>query len=238
MCGRITFTFSQGELQGYLKEQYHIDTVTESFDLPRYNVAPGQSLISVINDGKNNRVGLLKWGFIPSFSKDEKIGFKMINAKAETLFEKPAYREAAMTRRCVILADSFYEWDQSKQPYRIFTKGQKIFPLAGVFNTYRRANNDLVHTVAIITTVANKPMGVIHERMPVILDEESQRIWLDPKTKDIAMLKKVLKPYRDDGIDMYPVSKHVNSPTHDDELCIEKEDIVDLFSDFDEDESL
>ena len=183
MCGRITFTFSKDELAGYLKEQYQIEDLRQTFDLPRYNVAPGDDIISVINDGKNNRVGRLKWGFIPAFAKDEKIGFKMINAKAETLFDKPAFRQAAMQRRCVILADSFYEWDQSKQPYRIFTKGNHIFPLAGLWNTYQRANGEKVHTVAIITTNANHPMRRIHERMPVILDERSQRVWLDINEK-------------------------------------------------------
>ena len=230
MCGRITFTFSKGELAQYLHEQYQIEQITADIDLPRYNVAPGQDIISVISDGQKNRVGLLKWGFIPSFASDEKVGFKMINAKAETLFEKPAYREAAKTRRCVILADSFYEWDKSKQPYRIFTKGNHIFPLAGIWNTYKRANGDLVHTVAIITTSANRPMSKIHERMPVILDEESQKKWLNTHVKDIETLSRLLKPYKDEDIAMYPVSKHVNSPTHDDPLCIEEEEVYDLFS--------
>ncbi len=236
MCGRITFTFSKGELQGYLKEQYHIEQVNIDVDLPRYNVAPGQEIISVINDGNKNRVGLLKWGFIPSFAKDEKIGFKMINAKAETLFQKPSFIEAIKSRRCVILADSFYEWDKGRQPYRIFTKGQKIFPLAGIWNTYRRANGVHVHTVAIITTTANKPMRKIHERMPVILDEAQQERWLDTSIKTEAQIKTLLKPYPDEALDMYPVSMHVNSPIHDDKLCIEKEDIQDLFSLMNEEE--
>lgn len=236
MCGRITFTFSKGELNGYLKEQFHIDSIDTAIDLPRYNVAPGQEIISVINDGKNNRVGLLKWGFVPSFAKSETVGFKMINAKAETLFQKPSFKEAATLRRCVILADSFYEWDKAKQPYRIFTKGQHIFPLAGIWNTYQRANGDFVHTVAIITTTANKPMKSIHERMPVILDEQSQKIWLNVDETHSDRLKSVLKSYPDHGIDMYPVSKHVNSPNHDDALCIEEQKIHDLFTNIEEDE--
>lgn len=236
MCGRITFTFSKGELEGYLKEQYHIEQVNQAFDLPRYNVAPGQEIISVINDGNKNSVGLLKWGFVPSFATDEKVGFKMINAKAETLFEKPAYKEAARSRRCVVLADSFYEWDKAKQPYRILTKGGHIFPLAGLWNTYKRANGDLVHTVAIITTTANKPMRTIHERMPVILDDRSQQIWLDQHVKDESRLSMLLRPYPDDDMTMYAVSKHVNSPAHDDELCIEEEHAYDLFSTGEEDE--
>ncbi len=236
MCGRITFTFSKGELAGYLKEQYHIESLQQDFDLPRYNVAPGQDIISVINDGHKNRVGALKWGFIPSFAKDESVGFKMINARTETLFSKPSFKEAALTRRCVVLADSFYEWDKAKQPYRIFTKGQHIFPLAGIWNTYKRANGDAVHTVAIITTTANKPMRNIHERMPVILDEHSQKIWLDMYETDESILKNVLKPYKDDEVLMYPVSHHVNSPAHDDELCIEVKDMHDLFSIGDEED--
>ncbi len=230
MCGRITFTFSSSELADYLKAQYRIEDLKETFDLPRYNVAPGQEIISVINDGNSNRVGQLKWGFIPTFAKDEMIGFKMINAKAETLFDKPAFRQAAMHRRCVVLVDSFYEWDPSKQPYRIFTKSRHIFPLAGLWNTYQRANGDKVHTVAIITTTANHPMKKIHERMPVILDEQSQRVWLDMKEKQENRLKAVLHSYRDDDLDMYPVSSYVNAPTHDDELCIKEEKIHDLFS--------
>lgn len=230
MCGRITFTFSKKELANYLKEQYHIEFTRLDIDLPRYNVAPSQALISVINDGKNNRVGLLKWGFMPPFLEREKIGFKMINAKAETLFNKQSFKDAVHQRRCVILADSFYEWDKAKQPYRIFTKGSKIFPLAGIWQTSKRADGHPVHTVAIITTTANKPMAAIHERMPVILDEVSQQKWLDMHIQDDHELKRILKPYADEKIAMYPVSSYVNSPKHDDALCIKEDHVYDLFS--------
>ena len=227
MCGRFTITVSYEELTRHLKETYQIESLELNTTLPRYNVAPGQDIISVINDGKKNRVGLLKWGFVPPFAKDEKIGFSMINAKAETLSEKPAFKGSLISKRCVVLADSFYEWkkdDESKVPMRILVKDQHIFPLAGLWTTNVKTDGTKLHTVTLITTQANELMNQIHDRMPVILTKENQAIWLNPSITDIKVLNQVLMPYQSDFMEMYQVSKKVNFSRYDHEDCILKID--------------
>lgn len=114
MCGRFTITVTMDELKEYLSEYYEIDEMKSEIVVPRYNVAPGQDIISIINDGNKNRVGLLKWGLVPPFAKDEKIGNSMINAKSETLHEKPSYKPSFEHKRCVILANGFYEWKKKR----------------------------------------------------------------------------------------------------------------------------
>jgi putative SOS response-associated peptidase YedK len=225
MCGRFTITVSYEELTRHLKDSYHIESLDLKTTLPRYNIAPGQEIISVINDGTKNRVGLLKWGFVPSFAKDEKIGFSMINAKAETLSEKAAFKDSFVSKRCVVLADSFYEWrkdDHAKIPMRILVKDQKIFSFAGLFTTYIKSDGTKLHTVTLITTEANQLMKKVHDRMPVILSDENQAIWLDPSVTDVKILNKVLMPYPSDLMEMYQVSKKVNVSSYDDKDCILK----------------
>lgn len=223
MCGRFTISVSYQELVEHLNESYHIENMDFKFDQPRYNVSPGQDILSVIFDGKKHRIGYLKWGFIPSFAKDEKIGFSMINAKSETIFEKPSFYESVMKRRCVVLADSFYEWkkdDQKKIPMRILVSDQKIFPIAAIWNTYQRHDGTKLHTVSLVTTKANELMKPIHERMPVILTKETQDIWLNP-TSSIEALKTCFLGYDANKMHTYPVSSRVNQSSYDDSSCIE-----------------
>src|SRR5690606_14759622 len=148
-----------------------------------YNVAPSMDIISILHDGKKYRIGLLKWGFIPSFNPDDKIGF--INTKAETIFEKLFFKKAVLHQRCVVLADGYYEWkqDDTKQPYRITTE-QKLFAMAAVWNTVTTSDGKKLHTVAIVTTKATGITEEIHVRMPVILDSETEKIWLNPRYID------------------------------------------------------
>lgn len=128
MCRRFTITVSKEELKDYAKSQYDIDDLGNEYDIPNFNVAPGTNIISVIHDGKKHRIGLLEWGFVPPFTMKEQVGF--IDAKSETLFDKPSFRNAALKQRCVILADGFYEWKMdNKQPMRIQTDG-KMFSMA------------------------------------------------------------------------------------------------------------
>lgn len=218
MCGRFTINLTYDELEEYVRETYHIESMPQ-FTLPRYNVAPGTSIISVLNDGKKYRIGELKWGFTPSFATPDK-NFQLINIKAESIFTKPMFKKAALTKRCVILADSFYEWDHDKQPYRILVKDQKVFKMAAIWNTYITSNQEKVHTVGIITTEANTWMKQVHERMPVILDEDQERIWLTPSIQDESMLVNVLLPHPKDDLYKYPVTKQINSPKFDTIDCI------------------
>lgn len=225
MCGRFTVSVSKEELKDYLKEEYQIEEFVGDIELPRYNVAPGQKVISVINDGTQHRAGLLQWGFVPFFAKDESIGSKMINAKAETLNEKPSFKPSLTHKRCVVLADSFYEWkeeDSRKQPMRILLKDQKLFPMAGLWSTYTREDGTKLYTCSIITTSANSFMTPIHNRMPVILNHETRAIWLDTNNKNINHLMSILTPYDANQMFAYPVSNMVNNPKNDSISCITK----------------
>jgi putative SOS response-associated peptidase YedK len=222
MCGRFTITLSYEELKDYLRTNHKIDNFKTDFNVPRFNVAPGQEVISIINDGTNNRVGQLKWGFIPSFATDEKIAFSMINAKAETLDEKPTFKQAFEKRRCIIIADSFYEWKRSgkdKTPMRVLDEASRVLALAGIWNTYIRADGTKVHSCAIITTSANDLVAKIHDRMPVILDQAAQIKWLDVKSK-LSDLKPLLKPYPSSTMKFYQVSQIVNNAKNEVKECI------------------
>jgi len=224
MCGRFSITINHEELKAHLSTNYNVANFSAVFNLPRFNIAPGQEIIAIINDGKNNRVGHLKWGFIPSFAKDEKIGFSMINAKSETIDEKISFRQSFQNRRCLILADSFYEWKRvgkDKTPMRIKKTDGSIFAMAGIWNTYIRPDGIKVHSCAIITTSANKLVGEIHDRMPVILNKKDQQVWLNQQSDHIS-LKALLKPYPEVEMEAYQVSSIVNNAANDVIECINK----------------
>jgi putative SOS response-associated peptidase YedK len=221
MCGRITISVSKEELKDYLYRYFRIEDFDIEYSLPRYNVAPGQMLVAVINDGQKNRVGLLKWGFIPHFSKDEKSGQMLINARAETVSEKPAYKDAFRKRRCLILADSYFEWqkkDNNKIPMRIMVKDSPIFTFAGLWSVFTREDGSKIGTCAIITTTASNEVAFIHDRMPVIIQAAKQNIWLGES--DPQALSQILLPFPEDGLISYPVSKIVNSPKNNLPECI------------------
>ncbi|MCR3906291.1 MAG: SOS response-associated peptidase [Tenericutes bacterium] len=223
MCGRFTVSVTLDELKQYLYDDYDIEEVNNDFNLPRFNVAPGQSIISIINDRTKNRVGLLKWGFIPSFAKDEKTSLNIINAKAETLHQKPAFITSFQSKRCVIIADGFYEWkksDDKKTPMHIQLKDKKLFPMAGLWNTFTKDDGTKIHTCAIITTKANDMMSTIHDRMPVILSEDSRKSWLNPDNKDLNELSRLLNPYDSNQMESYQVSNIVNNASNDVPDCI------------------
>ena len=225
MCGRFTITVDLEDLREYLVDHYDITELKSEFELPRYNIAPTQDVITIINDGSKNRVGLLKWGLIPPFAKDEKIGASMINAKSETLMERPSFRSSFQTKRCVILADSFYEWkreENKKTPMRIGLNNNQIFPMAGLWSTFTRSDGSKIHSTTIITTNANELMSEIHHRMPVILDDESVATWLNPRIQDLNMLSKMLKPYESKDMYSYKVSPIVNNARNDLKECILK----------------
>lgn len=216
MCGRFTLTLSKTQLESFLKSRYDILN-THDFKLPKYNVSPSNEVISILHDGTKHRVGELKWGFRPKFSNREK-SLEIINVKGETLFEKPIFKESALKRRCVILADSFYEWNEDKtdkNPYRFMTKSQ-VFPMAAIWQTVESSGGIRLHTVAIVTTQSNELMKNIHHRMPVILSRADENIWLNSQIKDENVLKKLIKPF--DANQMYyeRVSTMVNNPRNDD----------------------
>ncbi len=213
MCGRFITSFTNNELMSYIKETFNL-TKDTSFKLPRYNVSPGDNVISLIYDGINYRIGELNWGYVPNYNYNNKIN-KLINARSESVFEKISFKKEVLSKRCVVLADGFYEWNYDKKPFLFKITNQKIFPIAGIYNSYKE-NNETVYSVLLLTTKNNRIMDNIHERMPVILNDETSKIWLNNDIKDKNILKDLLKPYDDNNMTGYQVSTLVNNSSYDD----------------------
>jgi putative SOS response-associated peptidase YedK len=170
-------------------------------------------------------VQLLRWGLIPSWAKDPAIGYKLINARAESIAEKPGFRTAFKKRRCLIPADGFYEWrlesdGRTKTPMRIRMKSKEPFTFAGLWETWKDPQEKEIRTFTIITTEPNEILQPIHNRMPVIMKPEDEEAWLDPRA-DPKHLAKILSPYTEKEMEAYAVSQLVNSPKHDSPDCIE-----------------
>jgi putative SOS response-associated peptidase YedK len=172
----------------------------------------------VVDEGSGRRLDSFRWGLVPSWAKDLAVGYKMINARAETLAEKPAFRRAFRGRRCLILADGFYEWKAEgghKRPYYIRMKDSSLFAFAGLWEVWTPPEGEPVRSCAIVTTAANDFMKALHHRMPVILPAEAQGPWLDPKNHDLESLKALLLPLPEGALTAHPVSTEVNSPRND-----------------------
>ena len=218
MCGRFTLT---PELK-VLAERFSVSPTPTADYNPRYNIAPTQPVIVIEDNGKRS-MKTMKWGLIPSWAKDPSIGNRMINARVETLTEKPSFRDALKKRRCLIPADSFYEWQKLgkvKQPVRIVLKSREAFGLAGLWDCWTSPAQEEVLSCTIITTEANELMQEIHDRMPVILNRDVEGRWLDPTVNNLVVLLGMLKPYPSELMEYYSVSKGVNSPGHDAADCI------------------
>lgn len=215
MCGRFTLTTSPEELQAafdWLK-------MPPNPGEPRYNIAPTQPVAVVPNDGFN-RLDYFTWGLIPSWAKDPDIGNKMINARAETLAEKPSFRSAFRRRRCLILADGFYEWqaipgEKRKQPMYITLEDRRPFAFGGLWEIWNSPDGSQIYSCTIITTEPNPLMATIHNRMPLILPSESYTQWLNPNEQRPDALQALLQPYPANEMVAYPVSSLVNSPAND-----------------------
>lgn len=223
MCGRFTLFAEYDDIIN----RFDIEAaIVQDLYLPSYNIAPSHSILSVINDGTQNRLGYLRWGFIPSWAKDEKVGYKMINARAETLAEKPSFRHAFKHRRCLIIADSFYEWkkgsNKTKTPIRIKLKSNNLFAMAGIWERWKSPEGNSLFSCSIITTTPNELMKDIHDRMPVILNKEDEQAWLDPSLNDVSKVSHLLKPLAADNMEAYEVSSLVNSPRNNSPNLIQK----------------
>lgn len=214
MCGRLNIAATGPKLV----EAFDIVRDVELFDAlqPRYNVAPSQQIPAVRLDGGARAACLLRWGLIPSWAKDAKVGYKMINARAETVADKPAYRAAFRRHRCLIPATGFYEWQQTdcKQPYNVRMRGGEPFALAGLWEHWSYEGT-VIESCTIVVTDANELMRRIHDRMPVILQPKDYDLWLDPAVSDRARLLPLLCPYAREDLELYPVSRLVNSPKND-----------------------
>ena len=182
---------------------------------PNYNVAPTQNVLTIINNGNNRRGGFMRWGLIPHWAKTPSIGNRMINARAETVVQKPAYRNAFKRRRCLVLADGFYEWQRAgkvKKPMRIVMQSGEPFAFAGLWAVWKDREGNTVPSCTIITTEANDLLQPIHNRMPVILPREMEQFWLDRDVQDSAALENALISLPSELMKTYQVSTLVNSP--------------------------
>lgn len=226
MCGRFTLASELEQLSE------HFDDLQLDMEFsPRYNITPTQDVAVIANTseiGEGHRLELYHWGLIPSWAKDPKIGSRMINARSETLTEKPSFRSAYKRRRCLILADGYYEWqtvpgEKSKQPIYVRLKSQNPFAFAGLWEEWK-ANymENPLRSCTIITCSPNSYLEEYHHRMPVILPKDAYAQWLAPSEQSSEMLQPLLKPFPEDEMEAYPVSRYVNRPANDSPECIQR----------------
>ena len=182
-----------------------------------YNVAPTQDVLTVVG-GESRRAGFMRWGLIPFWAKNRSIGSRMINARAETVADKPSFRDSFRRRRCLVLADGFYEWQRTgsrKRPMRVALRSGEPFAFAGIWSVWKDPDGNSIPTCAIITTSANELLRPIHHRMPVILPRNMEGVWLDRSIQDPSRLRSMLAPYADAAMEAYEVSTLVNSVAND-----------------------
>ncbi len=219
MCGRYTLTVDMEQVaRTFHTTPVSQNTVAESGH--RYNIAPTQQVVTVTREGQEEQrqLALMRWGLVPSWAKDETIGAKMINARAETLAEKPSFKRLLRSRRCLIVADGFYEWKQEahgKVPMYITLKTGALFAFAGLWDEWKHPSGDFWRTCTIITTNANPLVASIHDRMPVILALDACTTWLSGQMHDEQTLQSLLVPYPAEEMATRPVSKLVNNPRYD-----------------------
>jgi putative SOS response-associated peptidase YedK len=215
MCGRFTLTVDPADL----KEAFEWVDFGNADLTPRYNIAPTQPLAVVANTGEN-KLDFFTWGLVPFWAKDPSIGSRMINARSETLAEKPSFKNPFKRRRCLILADGFYEWqkipaEKTKIPTYIHLKDGKPFAFAGLWEEWNSPDGSQILSAAIITTRPNELIAPIHNRMPVILPENTYKQWLTPGEADTTKLSPLLRAYDANLMAAYPVSRQVNNPRND-----------------------
>ena len=229
MCGRYRLTSRDKQIAE------HFDIAGDVEWSPRYNIAPAQQVAVIRQEREGNHAhrefSLLRWGLIPYWAKDP-LGFKTINAMAETAAVKPAFRDAMKRRRCLIPADGFYEWrriGKEKQPYNIGMADDSIFAMAGLWDRWKDEDSKGIETCAILTIAPNSLLAEVHDRMPLIIGRDNYERWLDRSTTDPEKLADMLAPFDAASMKKYPVSTRVNSVINDDEECL-REWRMSLFS--------
>jgi len=225
MCGRFTLRAPAG----VIAEQFSLFEAAPF--TPAYNIAPTQPVATIVAalPGLSRELVWMHWGLIPSWAKDRAVGSRMINARAETVAQKPAFRAAFRRRRCLVLADGFYEWqrlDGKKWPYFIHLRNDRPFAFAGLWEHWQGPEEETLQSCALVTTEANELMRPIHDRMPVILPEGEYARWLDPSLEPPESLLPLLRPYPSEAMEAYRVSTYVNNPTHDAPQCVQPEPVL------------
>jgi putative SOS response-associated peptidase YedK len=219
MCGR----FSIGTPADVLAAVFKVASMPQ-FEL-RYNIAPSQDVPVIRADGSGTRrMEMLRWGFVPHWADDPAIGNRMINARSEGVGEKPAFRSAFKSRRCLVPADAFYEWkklSKGKQPYAIRMRDRRPFAMAGLWETWRSREGQPLESFTILTTEPNELVKPLHNRMPVILDPADYETWLNPEPKDLEKIKAMLHAPPAENMVAYPVSPRMNKPEHDEPDCLQ-----------------
>lgn len=236
MCGRGSLTKQEKELEERFDSQFYSEDLERYNPLPNFNIAPTQVLPIITQEDPGHFLPA-RWGLVPSWSKDAKIGSKMINARVEGLGEKSFFKSALLHRRCLVPMDGFYEWckeeEKIKLPYRIGIKNFKLFSMAGIYDYWKDEKGNRMISFSIITLPANAFVSRFHERMPAILLQEEESHWIDSGSYTVEQLTQGIKPYPDEDMEAYRVSTRVNSVKNNDEsliLPLSKEPKEDLFS--------
>lgn len=206
-----------------LAERFQIESEPTSYE-PKYNIAPGQNVPVIIKDEGERKCVIMRWGLVPQWSNDPLIGFQMINARAETVAQKPDFKNSLRKRRCIVPCSGFYEWKKidkkTKIPYHIKPENDNFFAFAGLWDTWNKDGGDLT-TFAIITTTPNELIEPIHDRMAVILSKEDEQIWLDPNNQKPDELVSLLKPYPSEEMQAYEISTFVSNANNEGPECID-----------------
>jgi putative SOS response-associated peptidase YedK len=219
VCGRYRLSRRKQIIEEYF------DSASGDEDWsPRHNIAPTQPVPVIRQNPKEpvRELSLVRWGLIPSWATDSSSSAKMINARSETAATKPAFRDALKSRRCLVPADGFYEWQRTgktRQPYCFEVDEGQLFAFAGIWDRWKDASDNAVETCSILTTTPNTVTSPVHDRMPVILDPDGYDLWLDPWMKDVNVASELLKPYDSRLMRCYPISTRINHVANDDEEC-------------------
>lgn len=218
LCGR--YTLLADELK--IKERFQIPYAIDSYQ-PSYNIAPGQNVLAIIFDGEKRRAGYLRWGLVPSWAKDVKIGYKMMNARSETAHIKPSFKHLMGRKHCLVIADSFYEWqrtEKGKVPKRIQLKNRELFAFAALWDKWEQEDETLF-TCTLLTKDANNFMKDIHHRMPIILPKDKEDIWIEQPFSSAFDVHQFLQTVETEELSSYTVSNVVNNARNNDATCIE-----------------
>jgi putative SOS response-associated peptidase YedK len=225
MCGRYTLSAGHEALARAFLAEFAEELKASWKD--RYNISPGSGIVAILEDRDKGgrRADVLHWGLVPSWARDANIGYKLTNARAETIREKPSYRDAFRYRRCLVPASGFYEWDRStspRQPYYFYPRDSEFMAIAGIWEYWLHPSGSEILSVSLITTAANREVGKIHHRMPVLVDKADWATWLDTDNVKGTGLDGLMVPAGNDDICSHPVSTRVNKSEQDDSGLIEE----------------